>query len=554
MASTMISGTKGSDVYDGTGSALLNLSMKMVRGSGEADLIPAFDAALAENVEDTVVLVFHARNVRGGKGERTLSLTLLERLATLKPDLMMHLLPLWPQYGSWRDMRVLMDGPLCSGATMCFAIKLREDTAALAEGKKPSLCAKWAPREGKSSDEAARILAKYMFRTEPIASQLAQYRRLISPLNKAIKTVEIAMSAGAFATIQPATVPGRAGKIYGRAFLNLESTFREHHLATARQLTRSQDPDRMACAEHFEAYYEAAAKGKVVMNGSDTLFPHEILKNAFKYLAETRSESEAIKDLFRAMWATQVKAIKGLNDCIMMGDFSGSMSNTRVGDTPYWVSMAMCFLGAELTGRFMGFDSNPTWCIFPEGCTDLFDRIKHFHSLYCFGQGLSTDFQKAMELVLTTLKEQGVDPARKFTLVCVTDMNWDAACRADQASFYTGNTYESHVKTEEWQTHHQMIDASFKAAGLQTPHIVVWNVAPNPTDFHALADAPGISMLSGWSPSAFKILTQEGPLMAKSLTPLDTLMGELRAPMYTAVRTACTRVITLTRVAGANPT
>jgi hypothetical protein len=159
-----------------------------------------------------------------------------------------------------------------------------------------------------------------------------------------------------------------------------------------------------------------------------------------------------------------------------------------------------------------------------------------------------------MELVLTTLKEQGVDPARKFTLVCVTDMNWDAACRADQASFYTGNTYESHVKTEEWQTHHQMIDASFKAAGLQTPHIVVWNVAPNPTDFHALADAPGISMLSGWSPSAFKILTQEGPLMAKSLTPLDTLMSELRAPMYTAVRTACTRVITLTRVAGANPT
>jgi imidazoleglycerol phosphate dehydratase HisB len=539
MATT--TGTKGSDVYDGTGSALLNLSVKMVRGA--TDLIEAFDAALAENFVETVVLLFHARNVRGGKGERTLSLSLLERLATLNPKLMPHLLPLWPQYGSWRDMRVLMDGSLCSGATMCFATKLREDTAALAEGEKPSLCAKWAPREGKSSDQAARALAKYMFRTEPIASQLARYRRLISPLNKALKTVEIAMSARTFASIEPKTVPGRAGKIYGRAFLNLESTYRDHHLATARQLTRSQETDRQLCAEHFEAFYKAAAEGKVVMNGSDTLFPHEILKATFKYLAEEKyGDSPAIKDLYRAMWAAQVKAIKesgGLKDCIMMGDFSGSMTTTRVGDTPYWVSMAMCFLGAELTGRFMGFDSNPAWCTFPEGCTDLFDRIKYFHTLGIFGQGLSTDFQKAMELVLTTLKAREVGPERKFTLVCVTDMNWDAACRADQASLYTGNTYQDHVKTKDWQTHHQMIEESFKAAGLQTPHIVVWNVAPNPTDFHALADAPGISMLSGWSPSVFKTICASGPLSVKYPTPLDTLLDELRAPMYDPIRSAC---------------
>lgn len=538
-----IIGTKGSDVYDGTGSTLLNLSMKMVRGSAEADLIEAFNAALAENFVEAVVLIFHARNVRGGKGERTLSLTLLERLFQVNPELVGHLLPLWPNYGSWRDMRVLMDGPagpLCSDAMSCFAVKLREDTAALAAGEKLSLCAKWAPRESKSSDAAARALAKHMFPTGPIASQLARYRRLISPLNKAIKTVEIAMSAKNFASIEPKTVPGRAGRVYGRAFLNLASTYQDHHVIRPIDAIRSLDPDRTACSVAFEAYHKAVKEGKTTMNGSDTIFPHEIIRNAFEYLND-HGDSPAIKDLYRAMWATQVKAIKesgGLNDCIMMGDFSGSMSITRVGDIPYWVSMAMCFLGAELTGRFMGFDSNPAWCVFPEDCTDLFDRIKHFHRLGIFGQGLSTDFQKAMDLVLKTLKEQGVDPARKFTLVCVTDMNWDAACRRNTYSYHTGNTYEDHVKTEEWQTHHQMIDASFKAAGLQTPHIVVWNVAPNPTDFHALADAPGISMLSGWSPSVFKILTQAGPLAARSPTPLDTLLDELRDPMYEAVRSA----------------
>jgi hypothetical protein len=534
-------GTKGSDVYDGTGSALLNLSMQMVRGANTDSLIESFDAALLESPVEAIVLIFHARNVRGGKGERTVSLTLLERLAKVHPELMPHLLPLWPQYGSWRDMRVLMETRLCAGATICFATKLREDTAKLAKGEQPSLCAKWAPREGKSSDAAARTLAKYMFRTEPIASQLALYRRLLSPLNKALKTVEIAMSARQFATIQPKTVPGRAGKKYSRAFLNLDSTFQDHHLTKARGLSRSQETDRQLCAEHFEDFYKAAASGKTTMNGADTLFPHEIIKGAFDYLREERhGESEAIKDLYRAMWAAQVKAIKesgGLKDCIMMGDFSGSMTCSHVGSTPYWVSMAMCFLGAELEGQFMGFDSNPAWCTFPEDCTDLFDRIKYFHRLGTFGQGLSTDFQKAMELVLTTLKTREVGPERKFTLVCVTDMNWDSACKSDQVSSWTGNTYEHHVKTADWQTHPQIIEASFKAAGLQTPHIVVWNVAPNPTDFHALADAPGISMLSGWSPSVFKTICASGPLAAKSITPLDTLLDELRG--YGPIRSVC---------------
>jgi hypothetical protein len=536
-----ISGTKGSDVYDGTGSALLNLSMKMIRGASLPDLIKAFDASLAENFEETIVLIFHARNVRGGKGERTISLTLLERLYAVCPELT-QILTLWPQYGSWRDIRSLMDTPLLSDATVCFAKKLREDTAKLAAGEQPSLCAKWAPRESKSSDQAARILAKHMFPTGTIDSQLARYRRLLSPLNAALKTVEIAMSAKAFASIEPKTVPGRASKLYGRAFLNLESTYRDCHLASSRNLPRSQDPDRKVCAEHFKDFYKAAAEGKTTMNGSDTLFPHEIIKAVFKL----NEPEESIKDLYRAMWATQVKTIKesgGLKDCIMMGDFSGSMTCTRVGDNPYWVSMSMCLLGAEMEGQFMGFDSQPAWCTFPEGCTDLFDRIQYIKNLDHFGQGLNTDFQKAMELVLTTLKERGVGPERKFTLICVTDMNWDAACKAKETSFYTGNRYQSHVKTEDWQTHHQMINASFEKEGLVMPHIVVWNVAPNPSDFHALADTPGVSMLSGWSQSVFKAICASGPVSIKYPTPLDTLLGELKAPMYDLVRSACSNLV-----------
>jgi hypothetical protein len=285
------------------------------------------------------------------------------------------------------------------------------------------------------------------------------------------------------------------------------------------------------------------------MNGSDTLFPHEILKATFKYLAEEKyGDSPAIKDHFRAMWATQVKTIKdsgGLKDCIMMGDFSGSMSQTVVGDTPYWVSMAMCLLGAEMEGQFLGFESNPMWCTFPEGCTDLFDRINYVNSLYVFGQGVSTDFQKAMDLVLTTLKEKRVRPGSEpENLIVLTDMGWDQACSSSEMSDYTGHSYRHIVKTAGWQTHIQMIQEAFKRAGedmwgpgqgFTAPRIVIWNLAASPKDIHAKADQPGVAMLSGWSPSQFKVLCEAGP---KPLTALDILRMELDNPQYDAVREA----------------
>jgi len=260
----------------------------------------------------------------------------------------------------------------------------------------------------------------------------------------------------------------------------------------------------------------------------------------------------AEKDHLLAVWRSMVAKAKesgGLGRSIFMSDFSGSMQSAgKAGDTPYWVSMALGLLGAEVCSdefkdRLMTFDSNPTWHTFrPED--DLFKRICSVTHSRC-GQGLSTDFQKAMDLVLATLKDKRMRPGQEpENLIVLTDMAFDQACGSSEVSPYTGHRYRHVVKTAHWETHIAMIQESFRRAGedmwgpgqgFKPPRIVIWNLAADPKDIHAKADQPGVAMLSGWSPSQFKVLCEAGP---QPLTPLDILRLELDDPQYDAVRKA----------------
>jgi hypothetical protein len=503
-----------------------------------------------------------------------------------------RVLKLIPQYGCWRDMFELatlsltMD-PLGTAEEEKLALvqlrhdimeivakQLRDDarvatgadegpaSSALGVQGHLSLCAKWAPRE---RDVLAKYVAQaYMERVGAIYTvgrsyslTMRYYRQTLSLINKKLGTIEVPMCDGAWASINPAAVPGRAGALYKRAFLNLPSTWTPNtsgkggkHVTPAPDGVRKpDDSDRVACASLFKAHFAKAAKGEAKVHGADTLFPHEVVK---KMATTVGGEDGPEKDHLLAVWrsmVTKAKEAGGLGRSIFMSDFSGSMqSAAKVGDTPYWVSMALGLLGAEVCSdefkdRLMTFDSNPTWHTFrPED--DLFKRICSIHHSSC-GQGLSTDFQKAMDLVLATLKEKRMRPGQEpENLIVLTDMEFDQACGSSEISPYTGHGYRHVVKTAPWETHIAMIQESFRRAGedmwgpgqgFKPPRIVIWNLAADPKDIHAKADQPGVAMLSGWSPSQFKVLCEAGP---QPLTALDILRMELDDPQYDAVREA----------------
>jgi hypothetical protein len=392
------------------------------------------------------------------------------------------------------------------------------------------------------------------------------YRQALSLINKKLGTVEVPMCAGEWASIEPSAVPGRAGALYKRAFLNLPSTWvcssdadgkgaatpsgGGKHVTPAPDGVRHEgNEDRVACASRFSTHYAKAAKGQAKVHGADTLFPHEVVKKMATTVGGTEGPE---KDHLLAVWrsmVTKAKEAGGLGRSIFMSDFSGSMQSAgKAGDTPYWVSMALGLLGSEICadefkGRLMTFDSNPTWhTCKPED--DLFKRICIItHS--CVGHGTSTDFQKAMDLVLATLKEKRMRPGQEpENLIVLTDMAFDQACGSSEVSPYTGHLYRHVVKTAPWETHIAMIQESFRRAGedmwgpgqgFKPPRIVIWNLAADPKDIHAKADQPGVAMLSGWSPSQFKVLCEAGP---QPLTALDILRMELDNPQYDAVRLA----------------
>ena len=498
-------------------------------------------------VEDLIVLAFQVRDIRGGKGERLASEHLFKVLLSyeLTYDVTLKVIELLPEYGCWQDLFALGTFHLGSKLVDIVEKQFLKDEVALAVGDPVSLLAKWMPREGHPdvTPFVIRLVPGTMF----WPTRLKLYRKRVSRLNKAIKTVEIKMCANEWDEIDPARVPARAMQKYSKAFLNEVGTTRKNQ-KPGRGLRHPENEVRNLCRAQFQDYFHKTATGEIKAKGSDTLFPHELLKAAMLILENPESSSEDDMARIEGVWASMVaRATEGgaLTNTLAMCDWSGSMRNSPVNsDTPYWASLALGLLISEVNkGDFkdsiLSFDFTPKFHHFPGG--GLFDKLRSLPS--GIGQGLSTDFQAAMDLILATLKEKrmkaGDEPK---DLIVLTDMAWDAACGSADTNPYTGNQYRHVVKTDSWQTHVEMIREAFKRAGedmwgvgqsWKMPRIVIWNLAATCKDFHAKADTEGVVMLSGWSPSLFKVLQVDG---IQVQTPEHALEIQLNDQRYLPVR------------------
>lgn len=513
-------GVKGSDVYSTTGDARVDLSVMLVRGCSGEIIWNGLDKILdmakqdLQAFEDAFVLAFQTRNIRGGKGERSLALTMFQYLANKYPDLFNnHLLDLIPRYGSWRDVFALAAASTSSSPfTQKALIKMAADQIRKDEQTAPdqsiSLVGKWAPAEKSEFGPIARELAYVLFpASASYSSRMKQYRQLTSKLNARVKTTEIKMCANTWADIVPKEVPGRCLHKHRKAFLNVRST---------NEVRYADRPDREICREHFEEFFAAAKRGDVKVNGADTMFPHEVI--AYILRGNLLPQDQ---DLCRAQWKAFVeKAKEGgqLSRCLAMCDFSGSMDGL-----PKLICTALGLLIAEVSGvnKIMTFDSTPQWHVFPEA--DIFERLQSIGPH--LGQGLSTNFQAAMDLLLKDAVQRKLTPEQMpKDLIVFTDMGWDQA---------TGQHSRYNTTREGWETHLEMIRRNYRALGYEPPRIVVWNLRATYEDFHSEAEQEGVVMLSGWSPALFKILQEKG---VQITTPLDALRAQLDDPMYDEIR------------------
>lgn len=550
---------QGADVYRATelNNPLLVLSTKCIRSTRGSDISYWQEGVLStmgdQGLLDSVILSFQVRDIRGGRGERQLFYTMLSNLYLKYPSLVMELIKLVPDYGSWMDVFKLMS--YISNPTHRAQVKeivrkqLLEDEVAVVTGSKPSLLGKWLPREGNKYSALAKELAQYFWEHDERSFRksinvMGSYRKRCTALNKALETVEVLECSNQWDKINPRNVPAGAMQTKMAAYLNESRAGTENSLTTLR---KQNDPVRMTCRENFKTFFSKAAEGEVSI--SSNVFPHELVRNMFE------SEPGEIdkRNAWNAVWDSIVDnlSIGVLGSSIVMSDFSGSMRKAPMaGDTPYFVSIAMGILSATLnTGpfknMFLSFDSTPMWQTIPPNAT-LSQSVRAIN--YGLGQGCGTDFQKAMDLVLETLKAHRVKPGEEpKNLIVITDMGFDEArfYKRHPTNPYGHNSYSDIVKTEQWQTHVEMIRQGFKAAGEDlwgpieagglggwtAPRIVIWNVAStNTSDYHAKSNEDGVLLLSGWSPSLFKSIFKERRTMNTGLKE------QLNDPRYDPVR------------------
>jgi hypothetical protein len=541
---------KGCPSYARTGDARVDAFFKLVRGLTREALEGHVDAMLQqavaaddqEGLVDVFVLWASTRDIRGGKGERELAHWMLLSLAKHYPETVLELLPLIPEYGSWKDCVSLLR---FEELPERFRTRLLQLTVSQLlvdlKADQPSLCAKWVPRPKSADQKIAKELAKELF---PCAeSPEPMYRKMIAKINLKLNTVEVSMCGQAWATIDPGKVPARCLQLHRSAFLN--------QCANGKQASKAQD--RVDCAARFQEYAVLAVKdpAKARVHGR-VLHPHQM---AAQYMKNLSLSSE--DPILEAQWVDLRERLKEempqLCKMVPLVDVSGSMNGI-----PMQVAVALGILLSEvgpLKDRLITFTATPQWHQLRPGAS-LRDKVR---STMSAEWGMSTNFQAALELILDACVSGNVPPSeiQELSLVVFSDMQFDAAQKPMWSSSYL-TPRETSSAPSDWATQYERLVRSFEQAGLSSkwkcpfpvPRVIFWNLRGDTKDFPATVDMPGVEMVSGFSPNLLKLFMQ-GDIDAINATDTQpesaidsylTLRKVLDDPRYDPIRKVCAQV------------
>jgi hypothetical protein len=587
--------------------ARIAFSNNLVRGLSESTLatllrdVMAKAMALKEKGQvpmsqqmmvDCLVVVMMARDIDEGKGERKIAYdALFELYMEYFPETIKAIMPLLPEkYGSWKDVNNILsmlfdkiksssngafrENPkltaykdLMKHLVKMYADQLLDDLTS----DSPSLAGKWAPREARNGNtkHLARYIAIQMYRgesftredgsvimsfdenskalkTDPTNQVLkknlesskvacyAAYRKATSKLNSSTEVL-MCDSSGRWSEINPKTVPAKCLKKHRKGFYNESRKKGDHN-------PRSMNADRIQCAKQFTEFINKCLKdpSKARVHGKK-LMPHEIVSHYLR--------GGAYDEVLEAQWIDMVESLREagtFNDLLPLVDVSGSMSGL-----PMEVAIAIGLLIAALSplseGYFITFESKCRWHKVT-GKT-LQDKVLCARNAPWGG---STNFESAMNLVLSTCQKNNLSPEEvaKLRLIVLSDMEFDMA----NGSSYYGGSYGygySYGRTtpshNTWTSAYEKIKTGFEKAGRASkyaqaypvPEIWFWNLRASSLTFPVKDNVPGAFLISGWSQNALKSMMKGDLRSCKDEAPptaYDLLRKEIDSDRYDPVR------------------
>lgn len=462
----------GAKAYKSTGSRNLDLFGKIAACRNDVpQAVRLFNLAYAEDSETATRILFWARDVRGGQGERKVFRELFKELVRNDAKIGASLVKLIPEYGRWDDLLVLENSLVWNTALEAIRTQLLADLNTKV-GDPVSLLAKWLPSINASSKDSKRLGRK-------IAGVMGwnekQYRKVLTTLRTQIRIVEQAMCSREWENIDYSKLPSRAGFMYRKAFAK-------------------RDPDR------YQAYLNAVEKGEAKINAG-TLYPYEIVD---KYLNKGESNDQTLN----LMWEALPNYMEGQEfNGLVVADVSGSMYGTPMAVS---ISLAM-YIAERNTGiwkdKFLTFSSQPELQTV-KGST-IASRIRNLSQA---AWQMNTDLQAVFNLVLNTAVRNNVaESEMPRKLIIVSDMEFDRCCRSNTV------------------TNFEAIRIKYAQAGYSMPELVFWNVnswGNVPMKMHDT----GTCLVSGCSPSILKAVLTDGVI-----TPVGVMRDAVYTERYDAV-------------------
>lgn len=452
-----------------------------LREADNARILRLFDDAFAEDKLLATKILFYARDIRGGLGERKLFRTIIKHMATYHPEALRPNLDLIGVFGRYDDLYELIDTPLEKDMWNTMAAQWKEDWQNMVDGKAVSLLGKWIKTPDTSSKESRRLGC---LTAKNLGYSVYDFKRKLRTLRKHIGIVETLMSAGKWDEIKYPEVPSRAMKIYKTAFFK-------------------HDQERM------QEFTQKALTGEVKINSS-TLYPYDIMEELIQGI---RWNDLILKpgnhDIAEAQWRQLPNYVEEGSHAIVMADTSGSMCgrpfNTAIGLAIYFAERNV----GPYKDLFMTFSERP---IFQKlrGQT----LVEKLSALNVSGWDSNTNLEDAFKLVLSTAINNNVKPEdMPKAIIVVSDMEID----------------ECSYSSRSWSFYDDM-KGLFESRGYQIPTVIFWNVNSRHDVFHADAKRKGVQLVGGQSTAVFK------QLMANiGLTPYEAMLNVLNDERYSVV-------------------
>ena len=423
-----------------------------LRRESDSEIVTRFIRAYSENKDIAMKLLFFARDIRGGLGERRVFKVILNWLADNEPAAVRKNIAHVAEYGRYDDLLCLMDTACEKEMLDVLKAQFEADNEALKNGGEVSLLAKWLPSVNASSAETV-LYAKKIARHFSMSD--ASYRKALVALRAHIRIIENNLREKDY-SFDYAKQPSKAMYKYRKAFIRNDG-------------------------ERYSQFLDKVTTGEAKLHAS-TLMPYEIITPFFR-----RNVSDEERKAINTTWISQ-EDFGDTENALAVIDGSGSMYG-GADPVPATVALSLGIYFAErnngaFKNHFITFSENPQ-LVEIKG-EDILDKVRYCHG---FNEVANTNIQKVFELILEAAKKNSVpqDELPK-KLYIISDMEFDYC--AENASL----TNFEHAKK------------LFAEAGYTLPEIVFWNVASRNRQQPVTKNEQGVALVSGCTPRLFSMV------------------------------------------------